>query len=124
MKSYFELDAWKESKNLTISIYNLTASFPNNEIFGIVSQMRRAALSVPSNIAEGIGRQTKKDTVHFLYISKGSLNELETQVIISCELGFLIEEQQAQLLAQIVKCKQLISGLIKHYKTLEQKRES
>ncbi len=124
MKSYFELDAWKESSNLTISIYKLTANFPGNEIFGIVSQLRRAALSVPSNIAEGIGRQTIKDTIHFIYISKGSLNELETQVIISCELGFLIEEQKDLLLSQIVKCKQLISGLIRHYKTLQQKAEN
>lgn len=113
--NYKELEAWKESKKLAVGIYKITVDFPDNEKYGITSQMRRAAVSVASNIAEGNGRQYKKETIQFLYISKGSLLELETQSIIACELNFLSKEKHNRIAAQISLCIKLIVGLIKYY---------
>lgn len=78
---YTDLEVWKESRKLANHIYELTKSFPKEELYGITNQIRRCAVSVPSNIAEGCGRQTAKDTIHFLHISRGSLYELETQCL-------------------------------------------
>jgi four helix bundle protein len=113
--NYKDLDVWKESKKLVVGIYKLTADFPDNEKYGITNQMRRAAVSVPSNIAEGNGRQYKKETIQFLYISKASLFELETQSIVAYELEMLSEEKLNRIVAQISLCIRLIVGLIKYY---------
>ena len=83
-----DLDVWKEAITLVTAIYKLTADFPDTEKFGLVSQMRRAAVSIPSNIAEGASRGTTKEYIHFLNISLGSLSELETQIIIAHNLEF------------------------------------
>ncbi len=83
---YKELDVWKENKELVKLVYSLTNSLPPNEQFGLTLQIRRSAISIPSNIAEGIGRNHTKDTLQFLYIARGSAYELETQLIISKEL--------------------------------------
>lgn len=91
--SYKELDVWKKSMLLVREIYIKTSNFSENEKFGLISQMRRASVSIPSNIAEGWGRKTNKDYVKFLHISLGSLYELETQVII-CEKINLISKDQ------------------------------
>ncbi len=88
---YKELDVWKESKELVKLIYSLTNRLPSSEQFGLIPQIRRSAISVPSNIAEGVGRNHSKDTIQFLYIARGSLYELETQLVISKEL-FSLEE--------------------------------
>ena len=79
-KSYVELDVWIESRKLTNEIYSLSKSFPKEEVYGLTSQIRRSAVSVPSNIAEGIGRNHTKDSLQFFYISRGSLYEMETQL--------------------------------------------
>ncbi|MGE0079295.1 MAG: four helix bundle protein, partial [Bacteroidales bacterium] len=86
-----ELDAWKVSVDLSVEVYSITKSFPKEEMFGLVQQIRRAAVSVPSNIAEGCARSSSKETIHFLYISLGSLAELETQMIISHKLDYIKE---------------------------------
>jgi four helix bundle protein len=78
---YTELEVWKQGRELATNIYELTASYPKYEQFGLTSQMRRSVVSVPSNIAEGCGRQHKKETMYFLSISRGSLFELETRYI-------------------------------------------
>jgi len=88
MKSYKELLVWQKSMVLVKEIYQLTASFPDVEKFGLTSQMRNAAISIPSNIAEGWGRQSRKSYIQFLRISRGSLFELETQVIIAKTLEY------------------------------------
>ena len=93
-RKHHELEVWREGINLVREVYSFTSAFPSDERFGLVSQMRRCAVSVPSNIAEGAARQTNKEFAHFLYIARGSLSELETQIIISRELGFLTEEKQ------------------------------
>jgi four helix bundle protein len=92
------LEIWKISMELTTKIYKLTETFPKEEIYGITSQIRRCAVSIPSNIAEGKGRRTNKDFINFLYIAKGSLNELQTQIIIANNLEYIKEEDKNQII--------------------------
>lgn len=110
-----DLDAWKESIKLVKDVYRVTESLPDSEKFGLVSQMRRAAVSVPSNIAEGAARASDKETVRFLDIASASCAELETQVIIAAELNFF--ENNTELLKQIETVKKLIRGLMKYLKS-------
>ena len=86
---YKELDVWRLSMDLVVDLYRLTATFPDAEKFGLTSQIRRAAVSVPANIAEGYGRRTPRSYSQYLRIAKGSLNELETLLIVSHEIGFI-----------------------------------
>ncbi|NJX15914.1 four helix bundle protein [Tamlana crocina] len=118
MKSYKDLDVWKEARKLVAVIYESTQKYPNEEIYGIVNQMRRCVISIPSNIAEGCGRQSSKETIHFLYISRGSLYELETQSFLSKDLNFLSEEELNKILVQIEACMKLLNGFINYYKKL------
>ena len=88
IKTHKDLDVWKLSIQLVKDIYQLTSKFPSEEKFGLVAQIRRAVVSIPSNISEGAARNSDKDYIRFLYISLGSLSEIETQLIIAEELGF------------------------------------
>ncbi len=88
VKSHEDLRIWKSGRKLVIDIYKITSEFPKHEIYGLVSQMRRASISVPSNIAEGAGRRSPGDFCRFLYYASGSLSELETQLYLSGELGY------------------------------------
>ena len=92
MHNFRKLTIWKDSMNLTLDVYHLTQHFPKEEKFNLTSQIRRSAVSVPSNIAEGAGRNTNKDFNNFLGIATGSCYELETQLILSKRLGFLTEK--------------------------------
>jgi four helix bundle protein len=87
IKTHKDLNVWKESMTLAKEVYRLTKNFPKEETFGLVSQMRRAAVSIPSNIAEGAARNSNKEFIQFLHVSLGSLAELETQLLLSKELG-------------------------------------
>lgn len=107
MTSFKDLEVWKRGIDLVEDVYCLTAKFPANEQFGLVSQMRRAAVSIPSNIAEGQGRKNAKEFIQFLYIAKGSLAEIETQLIICERLKFIADAQ-----VQIEKLKVLRMMLI------------
>ncbi|WP_291286097.1 four helix bundle protein [Flavobacterium sp.] len=89
VKSYKELLIWQKGIKIVFLVYKLTMDFPKEEVYALTSQLKRASVSVPSNIAEGFGRQTDKSFNHFLSISKGSLNEIETQLIIAKELQFI-----------------------------------
>ncbi len=91
LKTHKDLDIWKFGIELVEEIYKITADFPKEEMFGLSSQMRRSVISIPSNISEGGARSSKKEFVRFLYISLGSLAELETQIIIAKRLGFITE---------------------------------
>lgn len=102
---YKNLIVWQNSINLCVSIYEILEKFPEIEKYSLSNQMRRAAISIPSNIAEGIGRSYEKDTLKFLYISKGSLFELETQIIICQKVKYLNEEIVSQLLLKIEEIK-------------------
>ena len=89
MNNYKELKIWQKSVDLAVSIYDVTKNFPREELYGLTSQLRRCAVSIPSNIAEGAGRNTKKDFNNFLGISNGSSCELETQLIIAHRINFI-----------------------------------
>jgi four helix bundle protein len=93
MQTHKDLDIWKLGMDLVEKIYFLTKNFPDDEKFGLTSQMRRASVSFPSNISEGAARNSLKDYIRFLYISLGSLSELETQILISKRLKFLNEKE-------------------------------
>ena len=88
VKTHKDLDVWKQSIQLVKQIYKMTQIFPKHEIYGLTNQIRRAAVSVPSNIAEGAGRNSDKEFIQFLHISLGSLAEVETQLIIAAEIGY------------------------------------
>lgn len=92
MTTHKDLNVWKKSMNLVLLVYKFTTQFPKEEFFGLVSQMRRASISIPSNIAEGHGRNSEKELIRFLFISLGSASELETQLLLSNKLSFLNEE--------------------------------
>jgi len=113
MNNYKELKVWQKAVDLATSVYELTKSFTSTEVYGIVSQMRRAAVSIPSNLAEGAGRGTNKDFSYFLNISLGSAFELETQLIISEKIGYITIEQLSEKINQINEIEKMIRGLQK-----------
>ena len=118
MRDHKELEVWKEGIGLVTDIYRETASFPKEEVYGLSNQMRRAAVSIPSNIAEGAGRQTVKEFIQFLYVAAGSLSELETQVIIAEKLGYLPDADSVG--AKVVTIRKMLHGLIRHYRDKDQ----
>ena len=112
VKSYKDLIIWQRSMDMVEFIYHITEHFPAKENFGLISQMRRAAVSVPSNIAEGYGRQSSGSYAQFLLIARGSLFELETQLEVSIRLNYLQKPDSEKLLAEIVEISKMISSLI------------
>ncbi|HOI30241.1 MAG TPA: four helix bundle protein [Melioribacteraceae bacterium] len=113
-KTHRDLDLWKNSIQLVKYIYDLSSSFPSNELYGLTSQLRRAAVSVPSNIAEGSARHSKKEFVQFLYIASGSMSEIETQLIISNELNYISVTELEKLINQLNELRAQLYGLIKY----------
>ena len=118
--NYRDLIVWQKSRALAVDLYRTTRAFPRDEIFGMTQQMRRAALSVPCNIAEGHGRRTAKDVLHFLGIARGSLLELETQIVIATDLEYIESERSDTLVEQTVDVARLLNGLRRHYERLLQ----
>jgi four helix bundle protein len=117
MKTHKDLEVWKKSIEMVTKIYTITRSFPKEELYGLVSQMRRAAVSVPSNIAEGAGRNSTKELLQFLHFSTGSLSELETQLIIAHNLGYLNNEQKQDIDAIISYIFKLLYGFTQSLKS-------
>lgn len=114
MKDHKDLNAWKVGMDFVAQVYALTKGFPKEEIYGLTSQLRRAAVSIPSNISEGAARNSTKEFVQFLYIALGSAAEAETQLLIAQRLGYT--KSIDDVLESVVSVKKLISGLIGHYK--------
>jgi len=114
MKNHMDLDVWKNSMNLVERIYKLSSQFPKEEIYGLTSQIRRASVSIPSNIAEGSARNSNKEFIQFLYISLGSTAEVETQLLIAQRLNYVqaIETE----LNDIIAIKKMLNGLINYTK--------
>lgn len=112
IRSFRDLNIWKDAINLVKLIYEITKTFPNSEIYGLTSQIRRAAVSVPSNIAEGHIRKHTAEFRHFLYIALGSLAELETQIVITKELGYVDDDTGEQLIGKIEVIGKQIRSLI------------
>lgn len=113
IKTYRDLHIWKKSIELVKDIYKYTEKFPKQEIYGLVSQMRRAAVSIPSNVAEGFRRHHNREYKQFMYMSLGSCAELETQVTIAKELKYLQKETEVILLESLDHICRMISNLIK-----------
>ena len=117
IKQFSDLLAWQQSHNLVVTIYKVTRDFPKEEMFGLTNQIRRAAISVTSNIAEGFGRQTMKEKVYFYYMAQGSLTELKNQLIASRDIGYLSPSGYEAVLQQADKAHQLLQGLISKSKS-------
>ena len=113
-KAHQRLEAWQQSMKLVKHIYRSTATFPREELYGLTSQMRRAAVSIPSNIAEGAARETTPEFLRFLYIARGSLAELETQALIARDLNYLIDA--GLILEGTGRVSVLLNGLIRNLK--------
>ena len=116
METHKDLRVWQQSIEMVTSIYKMTKAFPKDEIFGLVSQMRRAAVSVPSNIAEGYARGTDKEKLHFLRISSSSMSEIETQLMLSLNLGYIGQETYNELSEQITSVWKQLNALISSIK--------
>jgi four helix bundle protein len=112
-KSFKDLIIWQRSIQLVESIYKLTGSFPNEELYGLSAQLRRAVVSIPSNIAEGFARRHNAEYRQFLYVSLGSLAEVSTQLIIAKNLEYLTEENAKRLLAETEEISKMTMSLIK-----------
>ena len=112
-KPHKKLDLWKAAMDLAKSVYQLTEKFPSEEKFGLVSQMRRASISIPSNIAEGAARQGKAEFRNFLSIAQGSLSELDTQLELAVRLGYIQNKQYDDLSALLLRVDKMLTALIR-----------
>ena len=112
---YHQLEVWKKSMLLVKEIYLLTREFPKEETYGLISQINRAAVSIPVNIAEGLGRQYKKETVQFLYIARGSVYELDTLLRIAILNELLIASKFERISSSIYEVMKLINGFIRYF---------
>ena len=115
MTNYKKLEAWKKAMLLVKEVYILTRTFPKEELYALTSQTKRAVVSIPCNIAEGSGRNYKKDTIQFLHISRGSLYEVETLLNIAITVDIINEEKFTPLAALIEECLKILNGLINYY---------
>jgi four helix bundle protein len=115
-QEYQNLDVWKTSYNLARLIYQLTKSYPKEEIYGMTQQSRRAVISVLSNISEGCGRNHTRDKLQFYFISRGSLFELEAQIQVAIGIGFISASNAKKVINQMHSCKKLLSGFINFHK--------
>ena len=113
-----DLDTWKEGHKLLMMIYRISNIFPHKEVYALTSQMRRCAVSITSNIAEGFSRKTQKEKSQFYYIALGSITELQNQLIIANDLNYIEKEKFNDLIGQLTTVQKLINGLIKSAKIL------
>ena len=113
LKNYKELNVWQKAYAFCLQIYRLSKHFPNEEKYGLTAQIRRSALSIPSNIAEGYGRKTTVDYIRFLYIAYGSLCELETQIMLSGDLTYLEQKDLENLKRNLSDVERMLKALIR-----------
>ena len=111
MRPHERLDVWNRSIDLVMSVYKATELFPKEERFGLTSQIRRAAVSIPANVAEGAARNSQKEFIHFLSNAQGSASELETELLIAFRLGYLAEQNHGAIRAEIDSIGRMIVGL-------------
>lgn len=116
IKSFIDLHAWQEGHKLAISVYKIIGSFPDEERYGIVNQMRRCAVSITSNLAEGFSRKCKKESAQFFYFALGSITEFQNQLLLSRDIGYLSKVLIRKLANQIIAVSKLANGLIKSSK--------
>ena len=113
IRSHRDLLVWQKAMDLAVELYRATAAFPDHERFGLVSQLRRAAVSVPSNIAEGYGRGSTSDYIRFLRMSRGSLSEIDTQLLLCVSLDFLASDLHERLIERVNECGRILAALIR-----------
>ena len=113
LKNYRDLKVWQKAYQVCLTIYKITKGFPKQETYGLTSQIRRAAISVPSNIAEGYGRKTTPDYIRFLYIAYGSNCELETQILLSGDLEYIKSEKLKEIQEAVGEVERMLKALIK-----------
>jgi four helix bundle protein len=116
MQSYKDLKAWQKAMELVLEVYRITQDFPRHELYGLTSQLRRAAVSVPSNIAEGKGRYSDREFIQFLRHARGSLLEIETQVLIAEELKYVHHKQTSRVLDLTAETGKIVNSLISAFK--------
>ena len=116
MQSYRDLNAWQKSMQLVEDVYRITKEFPRDEIYGLTAQIRRAAVSIPSNIAEGKGRHSDREFSQFLRHARGSILELETQLLIGQRLKYLDESAAQQIMAQTAEVGRMLNGLLRAFR--------
>jgi four helix bundle protein len=116
-KPHKKLDLWNAAMELAVLVYHVTDSFPKAERYGLTDQVRRAIASVPSNIAEGAGRQTKKEFINYLHMAQGSLSELDTHLELAKRLGYLAQDNWAIIDRRMERIDKMLSGLIRHQKS-------
>ena len=112
-KTHKDLDVWNRAMDLAAEVYSITGHFPKEELFGLISQTRRAAVSVPSNIAEGAARSSRKEYIQFLYVALGSIAELETQLLLATRLKFITN---TEVLEKVERVRRLLLGLLRFLK--------
>lgn len=112
IRSYQDLDVWRKAMDLVTEVYTLTQAFPREEMYGLTSQVRRAVVSIPANIAEGWGRKSRKEYIQFLRIARGSLLELETLLMIAVNLNYLPPAKAQPTLARVEEISRMLSGLM------------
>jgi four helix bundle protein len=113
MKDFRQLKVWEKSHQLALAIYKATKEFPKEELYALTSQIRRASMSIPTNIAEGCGRNTDAEFARFLQIAMGSASETEYQLLLSHDLGFLSKEQYDKLNSDVTEVKRMLASLLK-----------
>lgn len=113
IKSFVQLESWKEAHKLALLVYSLTKKFPKDEVFALISQIRRAVVSITSNIAEGFSRSSWKEKIQFYYIALSSLTEVQNQLLLAKDLGYITKQDFQTAADQSVKAQKLLSGLIK-----------
>lgn len=112
MQDFKKLTVWQKAHELALEIYQTTSTFPKEEIYGLTSQLRRASVSIPSNIAEGCGRAGNAELVHFLHIALGSASEIEYQILLAHDLGFIESTTYEKLFNDVVQVKKMLGALI------------
>lgn len=115
---FFDLRAWQEGHKLVVMVYDVTKGFPKEEIFGLTNQIRKAGVSITSNIAEGFGRDTMKDKTHFYTMASGSLNEVYNQLVLARDISYIKTDYWNKLEEQIIITGKILNGLIRKSKTL------
>jgi four helix bundle protein len=114
MGDFKKLSVWQRSHELVLSVYRATAGFPSAEVFGLVSQLRRAAISISANVAESSGRSGNRDQARFLQIAKGSAKEVESLLLIARDLGFLSIADYALMAGQVVEVQRMLSSMLRN----------
>lgn len=117
MANYKNYKVWEKSHELVLNVYGLTNSFPKSEQYNLISQMNRASVSIPTNIAEGCGRETQKEFIRFLYFASGSAHELDYLLLLASDLGYIESETSKKIISEIDEIKKMLSSLINTIKS-------